>query len=154
MEIRTAKENDANVIMDFELTLFKKWDDMDPIDKIDENWFKSDDHMNRTLKFINDNSKKIFLAFEGDKCLGYLKAEINEREPFLKKVGYVSETYILEECRGKHIGTILLDKTLEWFKENNITWTIVSTHSMDKEAIGFWEKKGYKEYNKFLKMKA
>ncbi len=153
MEIRTAKENDAKIIMDFELTLFKKWDNMDPIDKIDESWFNSADHLKRTLKFINDNSKKIFLVFEGEKCLGYLKTEINEREPFLKKIGYISEAYILEECRGKHIGTTLLDKALEWFRQNNITWTTVSTHSMDKEAIGFWEKKGYKEYNKFFKMK-
>ena len=140
MEIRIAKKEDARIIMDFEFMLFKKWDSMDPIDKIDESWFKSKEHLKQTVNPINDASKRIFLAFENNKCLGYLKVEINEREPFLKKVGYVSETYVIEESRGMHVGSKLLDKALVWFKENNIAWTTVSTHSLDKEAIGFWEK--------------
>jgi len=153
MEIKIAKEKDAKIIMDFELSLFRKWDKIDPIDTIDESWFKSEKHLQRTIKFIKDDSKRIFLAFENNNCLGYLQVEINEREPFLKKVGYVSEIYIVEESRGRQLGSKLLDKALEWFREKGVVWTTVSTHSLDKEAIIFWEKKGYKEYNKFFKMK-
>ncbi len=153
MKIRTAGEDDAKLIMKFELKLFRKWDLMDPIDKIDESWFNSENHLERTLRTIKDFSKRIFLVFEGEKCAGYLKAEIKEREPFLKKTGYISETYILEGYRNRHIATLLLDKAIEWFRKNNISWTTVSTHSLDREAVRFWEKKGYKEYNKFFKRK-
>jgi hypothetical protein len=109
--------------------------------------------LKKTIACINDSTKRIFLALENNKCIGYLKAEISEREPFLDKVGYVSEIYILKEYRSKNVGSKLLDKALAWFKTNCITWTTVSTHSMDREAIDFWEKKGYKEYNKFFKKK-
>jgi ribosomal protein S18 acetylase RimI-like enzyme len=153
MEIRTAEKKDVKIVMEFEFELFQKWDRMDKIDMIDETWFNSNEHLKKTLKIIKDTSKQIFLAFEKNTCLGYLKAEISERELFLKKVGYVSEVYIITNARGKYVGSALLDKALEWFKKNNILWTTVSTHSKDVEAIGFWEKKGYKEYNKFFKMK-
>jgi len=126
---------------------------MDPIDTIKDSWFKSHEHFKRTTNFVSDTTKKIFLAFEGKVCLGYLKAEINSREPFLKKVGYVSEAYIIKDSRGKGVGSKLLNKALDWFKENELIWSTVSTHSLDEEAIVFWEKKGYKEYNKFFKMK-
>lgn len=153
MKIRTAKIEDVKTIMELDLSLFKKWDKIDRIDQIDRKWFESDAHHKRIIDSINDSSKKIILAFENDKCIGYIKAEVLEREPFLKKVGYVSEMYILEEYRNKHIGSKLLKNALTWFKKNNLCWTTVSTHSLDKDAIGFWEKKGYKEYNKFFKMK-
>jgi len=152
MKIRAAKEEDANVIMELEFVLFKKWDKMDMIDNIDKKWFGSKSHHKQTIDSINDPSKKIILAFKDDKCIGYLKAEIIEREPFLKKVGYVSETYVLEEYRNKHIGSKLLESALVWFKGNHLNWTTVSTHALDEDAIRFWEKKGYKEYNKFFKM--
>ena len=153
MEIRIAKDEDVKIIMKFELELFMKWDEIDPIDKIDKNWFGSKEHRNKIIKVISNPSKRIFLAFRNEVCSGYLKAEIIEREPFLKKVGYISEAYIVKNMRRKHIGSKLLNKALEWFKENDILYTTVSTHSKDIEAIDFWEKKDYVEYNKFFKRK-
>jgi GNAT superfamily N-acetyltransferase len=153
MDIRVADCNDSKIIMGFQFELFKKWDAIDPIDKIDKPWFNSKQHLEQTIDTINDNSKKIFLAFEKDRCIGYIKAEIIKREPFLKKTGYISEEYILAESRGRKAGSLLLKKALAWFKENDIRWSTVSTHSKDQSAIKFWKKKGYSEYNKFFKIK-
>jgi len=111
------------------------------------------DHKERILGFLNSKTKRLYVALFAKKIVGYLKAEILEREPFLQKVGYISETYIVPQYRGKMTGTKLVKLSLEWFKESGLNWTTVSTHSLDKQAINFWGKQGYREFNKFFKMK-
>ena len=106
-------------------------------------------HLSGSLTYKLDASG----SFSNTGVSGYLKAEIREREPFLKKVGYISEAYIIKEARRKYVGSLLLDHALKWFRDNDIIWTTVSTHSKDEDAIAFWEKKGYIEYNKFFKRK-
>lgn len=152
MNISIASEKDVDDVMQLEYNLFKKWDAIDPVDKIDENWFNSKQHVRHVNNYIKNDSNRIFLAFEEKKCLGYLKSEIREREPFLQKVGYIAEVFIVPQSRGKQIGTQLLDKAQEWFRQNKITWSTVSSHTLDNEAIAFWEKKGYEDFNRFFKM--
>ena len=66
----------------------------------------------------------------------------------------MSEIFITPNGRRKGCGKMLVKKAIGWFKENCLDWYTVSTHSLDKEAISFWESMGFKEYNKFFKMKA
>ena len=132
---RIAKEEDIGAIMKIQFELFKVWDSMDEIDKIDNSWFFSNDHKERILGFLNSKTKRLYVAFLQKKIVGYLKAEIIEREPFLQKVGYISETYIVPQHRDKMVGTKLVKLALEWFKESGLNWTTVSTHSLDKQAI-------------------
>ena len=150
---RIAKEEDIGAIMKMQFKLFKRWDSMDKIDKIDNSWFFSNDHKERILDLLNSKTKRLYVALFAKKIVGYLNAEILEREPFLQKVGYISETYIVPQHRDKMVGTKLVKLALEWFKESGLNWTIVSTHSLDKQAINFWGKQGYREFNKFFKMK-
>jgi ribosomal protein S18 acetylase RimI-like enzyme len=153
MKIKEATNEDATHLMELELMLFKKWDNIDLIDKIDLSWFNSKEHKKETIEYLNDKSKKTLLVFVDNNCIGYLKAEIIKRSSFLKKVGYISEIYISDKFRGNKLGTKLLEIALNWFKEKKLEWTTVSTHSLDNEALNFWKNKGYVEYNKFLKMK-
>lgn len=151
MKIRDASTEDIKQIMQLQSELFSKWDSMDEIDKIDNNWFLTKEHHKKIMEDIK--TKKIIVAEENNKVISYLKCEITEREPFLKKVGYISETYMIPEYRRQKIGTELLNKALEWFKENKLEWATTSTHSLDSEANDFWKRKNYKEYNNFFKMK-
>lgn len=153
MQIKEASEADVQSLMNLELALYKKWDAMDKIDNINERWFLSENHKQSVISYLNSKSNKLFICLVDNKTVGYLKAEIKEREPFLKKVGHISETFIFPDFRGKKIGSELLSHALTWFKENKLIWTTVSTHSLDEEANNFWQRKGYKEFNKTFKMK-
>jgi len=43
-----------------------------------------------------------------------------ERKPFLQKAGYIAETYLLPESRGKGVGTALFRKAIGWFEKRGI----------------------------------
>ena len=153
MKIRELEVKDKKQVKNLIFNLFSKWDDLDEIDMINKEWFNSkefDLYFNKIL--INDNIKFLVLELE-DNIVSYIKGEILLREPFLKKVGNISEIYTLEEVREKGYGKKLFNELILWFKKNNLDWFVVSTHSLDEEAISFWENKGFKEYNKYFKLK-
>ena len=153
MNIIVVKQKDIPQLMEYQFKLFLNWDSIDEADKLDITWFKSNEHKKNLTKNIKDKNKRFFIIQHNNHIIGYLKAEIITREPFLKKVGYISEIYITPEYRGKDFGTLLVNSSLNWFRRHKLLWTTVSTHVSDRNANLFWKKKGYKEFNKTFKMK-
>lgn len=80
--------------------------------------------------------EKNFLAFDGNKLIGGAIGNINYNWYFLDLL-YVNENY-----RGKDIGTTLINKIEETAKELELTGIRMET--WDFQALGFYEKMGYK----------
>lgn len=151
MKIRKLQSKDFSQMCHLMLALYSKWDRMDPIDKIDKKWFCSRKHYNYLKGLCRDKNMIILVAEEDSKIVSYMSAEVLEREPFLQKVGHLLEAYTLSEYRGRGIANRLLNSIYTWFKEKKIKWYTASTHSLDDSAILFWEKRGFKEFNKNFK---
>lgn len=151
MKITKLRKDDVKELSVLMLKLYQKWDDIDPIDKINRDWFGSKKHFDYINKLMNDKYCLILIAKENNKIISYLIAFIKERQPFLQKVGDISETYTIPEFRRKGVAKRLTETAFEWFKKNNLKWFTVSTHTMDKEAISFWKKRGFVEFNKNFK---
>ncbi|MBS3175653.1 hypothetical protein J4457_00255 [Candidatus Woesearchaeota archaeon] len=76
----------------------------------------------------------------------------SKHDSILKKmIGNQGTMLLVAEDGKKLIGYNL--KTVEWFRRKKLKWSFVSTHSQDTEAIQFWEKINYREFNKTFKMK-
>ncbi|MBW2982124.1 GNAT family N-acetyltransferase [Candidatus Woesearchaeota archaeon] len=155
MNIRKAKKEDIPEIKELVLKLFSKWDKMDPADKLDKSWFKKS-KSNRFYIDLLKKKDKLLLVAEEKKIVGYLLLETKHRDPFIKenKIGYFSELFVLPEHRGKGISKEFFKQADRWFKKKKFKWIQVSTHSLDKPAIRFWEKHGFTEFNKYFKKKA
>lgn len=154
MKIRQLRKEDIKEIAPLMLDLYKKWDKIDPIDRIDKGWFCSNKHYNYLRKIINDR-KHLFLVVEIDKkIVAYLLAKFEKRKPFLQKTGYIAETYTNFKYRGNGIASALLKRVFVWFKKNNLRWLVVETHSIDQGAISFWQNRGFEEFNKCFKLKS
>ncbi len=153
MMVRKLKKSDAGKIAPLMLELYKKWDKIDPIDKINKSWFYSKKLPGYVKKLIGNKNKLLLVAESGSEITGYLLAEVEERKPFLQTAGYIAETFVMPGHRGEGIASALLKKALEWLRKRKIKYAFVGTHSLDKEAISFWKKKGFKEFNKFFKLK-
>ena len=152
-EIREAKSEDIQQLMKLEKTLFSKWDELDTIDKISIEWFSSEFHKKHLTEVLKDTKNKVFVLVDKDNIIGYVKAHLFCREPFLERVGYVSELYVEKSHRSQGGGKRLLDESIKWFKQQKIKWTTTSTHLLDSEEISFWKKRGYEEFNTFFKMR-
>ena len=153
MDIRELKESEVNLIIPLMKSLYKKWDKIDPIDRIDGDWFSSTGCLDYLRNIISDKNKSFLVVFEDNKIIGYLFAEIETRKPFLQKTGYLAELYVLPDYRGSGLGSELFKKAMDWFNKKDIKRVTVGTHSFDDEAISFWESKGFVEFNKSFKLK-
>ena len=151
MKIRKLKKGDIKQVALLRYKLYLTWDAMDPIDKIDRKYFKSQKHYNLLTKWVTDRKRLILVAEENKEIVAFFYSYIMERAPFLQKVGYMAEGYVDPKYRKQGIGAKMLSDTKNWFKKNKLKWTVLSTHSLDKSANKFWKNRGFKEFNKFYK---
>ena len=116
-------------------------------------WFGSESYKKHLTNVLKDSKNKVFVLVDKASIVGYVKAHLFCREPFLEKVGYVSELFVEKSYRSQGVGKQLLNEAIKWFKQQKIKWTTTSTILLDSEAIIFWKKQGYEEFNTFFKMR-
>lgn len=56
----------------------------------------------------------------------------------------IKRMYTLPECRGKGIAKTILNELEHWAKEENYNTAILETGHLQKDAIGLYQKLGYK----------
>jgi ribosomal protein S18 acetylase RimI-like enzyme len=103
-------------------------------------------------RFITDQLKKattlLIVAEKNNKIIGYLLAEIRDRLPFqtLKKTGFIFDIVVAEKERCKGIGTLLLNRSFEFFKKKKISTVMLSVSEKNSGAIKFYEKHKFITY--------
>ena len=116
---------------------------------IDTNF--SDEHM---LKEINTKGSTFFIAYLNNKPVAYLKINIGEAQT--EKQGNdsleIQRIYVLSECKGKRIGSLLMKIAEEEAVKANCKriWLGVWEHNV--AALAFYGKKGYKRFSEHVFM--
>jgi GNAT superfamily N-acetyltransferase len=150
---RELRADEIKKIAPLMLLLYEKWDRIDPLDRIERDWFLTERQYAYLTEIFDDHNKVFFGAYCKEKLIGYLLAEVEERKPFLQTAGYIAETYTIPEYRGKGAGSAMVKKAFEWFRARKLEWIMVGAHSMDAAAVSFWQNRGFTEFNKILKQK-
>ncbi len=100
------------------------------------------------------NKDEIHLVAEENKQLvGYAASEIikNPGWATYKKQGHLYNLYITPEHQKEGIGTKLLEKSLEWFKEKKIQDLKIMSYVENARARKLYNKYGFKDYLLILK---
>jgi len=128
--------------------------------KIDPTYFDITKHArNKFLRFvkkkIKDGNSKLLVAIVDDKIVGYILGWVKERPPIfkLKKVGYISDCFVVKEFRGKGIGEKLTQRMLAWFRTKKLNHVELVVTSRNKLGLTVWENLGFKEYRKIMRKK-
>jgi len=148
MIIREATEKDEEKIKE----LIKKLHAFEiPMEEL---YVAKPDTADRNLMFFKHKTKNnngtIFVVEIDDKIIGYAVCWIERRPTYLYKVdkiGYISDVFVEEPYRGRGIGSALLGKILEWFKNKNIKYVELSVLAKNEKAKKFYEKHGFKVYS-------
>ncbi|MBK1812144.1 GNAT family N-acetyltransferase [Clostridium sp. YIM B02505] len=132
-----------------------------------EQWMKRTGEENRTyaLDKIKDGTMKGYLAFDGDKCIGWCNA--NDVHKFVRiekdlehivkdnKVGSIICFVIHQEYRGQGIARLLLRRAVDDFKDQGfdavITVPVENTETPEKQyrgALNMYKELGFKEVEK------
>ena len=132
-------------LMDYEMGLLKP-----DMLEIQLNW-ESKKTREEIETVMNDPAKIIFLAENDDNetvgfIVGAVSKGIQDNEGLL-------DIYIMEQYRGKGIGTELMDTIFDWFRSENCKSVMINAYSDNKKAIEFYKKYGLELSGVTFKMK-
>lgn len=109
-----------------------------------------DKYFKKTIDEVYKNNGKIYLAKEENKILGIIIGIINNEETDsydfrCPKRGRIMEFIVSKKCRGKGIGSALLDKIENYFKNLDCKAILLDAFSYNENAKVIYESKGYKD---------
>lgn len=155
MEIREANPADIPLLVLFGQKLTKMHLDFDPeYYTFDEKEFPSA-FANWIRSQIDLPSSIVVVAKENDEIVGFLSGFVKYLFPWfnIKKVGHVSFMFIDEKYRGKGVGTKMVDAAKRWFKNEGLYYIELYVNENNKNGLSFWKNMGFKDFQKFLRMK-
>lgn len=150
LTIKKATIEDLNTIQDLNNKLFElEYNNFDPSLKIGwpyeiagEEYFKD----------LIEN-QIIYLAIMNNEIVGYLAGSIHVEYSYnTNSLAELDNMFILEEYRKYGIGTKLFNEFKKYCKENNIQELKVTASSKNLNAIKFYQKNGFEEFETTLKM--
>ena len=101
------------------------------------------------LEEIENNNGKVYLAIEDDKAIGLIMGTIIKYDDndyldyTCPKAGEITELIVSSKARGKNIGTKLMEKLEQYFKDNDCKWIHVDVFSYNVRGKNFYNKLGY-----------
>jgi ribosomal protein S18 acetylase RimI-like enzyme len=106
-------------------------------------------------KLINDGKCFFLLAKDKDEIVGYTIAYKEEVSgvPVLKdrKWIHIDDLAVKSKQRKKGLGSMIMEEVERWAKRNKYNEIDLNVWLFNKNAINFYEKKGYKAYSQKMR---
>ena len=110
---------------------------------------------NEGKKYFEDliNNHFVVVALLDDEIVGYLAGTINEKGSYENiQYGEINNMFIKDSYRGYGVGKALVNEFKMYCKSKGINDLIVTASSKNKNAINFYKKNGFEEFNLTLTM--
>lgn len=99
------------------------------------------------------------VAKDGDQVVGFLFCNISRLSGYSYEgsplFGYISDTYVLPEYRGRHVAGRLTEMACQWLKESDVGYVELKVLESNRNAHRFWNSQGFnpttRVYGKKLK---
>jgi len=151
-KIEVATIDDLKNIQELNLLLFKK--EREEFDKtLNCEWPMSEDGEAYFKECITGEEKCAFVARLDDKIVGYLVGRTHKDKVFhriLPLLAGLDNMLVLEEYRGKGIGTRLYQSFKDWSKSKGIGKIQVLASIQNTDGINFYHQNGFVDYDLIL----
>lgn len=107
-------------------------------------------------KYFNNmlNNETVYIALDKERVIGYLAGRINiQGSCVTKSLAGVDNMFVLEQYRKYGIGTKLMNAFKDYCSQNKIEELKVTASAKNKNAIEFYMKNGFNEFEITLKQK-
>ncbi len=102
---------------------------------------------------LEDETRRILLAWEADRAVGFADAQLRDSLMLGKKVGVIQDFFVREERRRHNVGTALLVTLTTQLKAAGCAAITASCRKVDGSSQDFLEKRGFvKEKYGFLRV--
>ncbi len=136
IRLRPAKEADVNEMSQLLLQLFS----------IENDFVPDRDKQSRGLKLLLDTlGAYIVVAEEQGRVVGMASLQVLVSTAEGGYVGQVEDVVVDKECRGKGVGTALLDHLHKWAQDNGLTRLHLGADKENSAALQFYSRSGWKQ---------
>lgn len=148
--IRNADLNDLLYIQELNNNLFNL--ELENYDTtLVKDWAISDKGKEYFSDLINNHF--VAVALLDNEIIGYLAGTINDKGSYENiQYGEINNMFIKDNCRGYGVGKSLVNEFKKYCKDNNINNLIVTASSKNINAINFYKKNGFDDFNLTLTM--
>lgn len=99
------------------------------------------------------NNYYVVVALLNDEIVGYLAGTINEKGSYENvQYGEIRNMFIKDNCRGYGVGKKLVKEFKLYCRNNGLNDLIVTASTKNINAINFYKKNGFEDFNLTLTM--
>lgn len=117
-----------------------------------EKYLKENFSSEQLEKEIRNENSKFFIVESNGETLAYMKLNFDEAqtEQGHNNTLEVQRIYVLEKCQGKGIGNLLMERSIEISRENDLNYIWLGVWENNIDAIRFYEKLGFEKFDKHI----
>jgi ribosomal protein S18 acetylase RimI-like enzyme len=97
---------------------------------------------------FSEISTKLIVAEEEEEIVGFMLCLLSPNAPVFKdrKIGVISDVYVLEERRRKGVAKNMLNYAIKWFEKNKVRSIQLGVAHDNYEARAAWRQVGFSPY--------
>ncbi len=172
IRVRLASNSDLEAISDLYKKEMSFHEQFDPL-------FALSKEFNGVIyfsRFIENPENLILVAEETGKIIGYIhirilkeKAQKNKSKwakfkkewlggkktspRFNIRWGYVADCFVESKYRQQGIGSLLLDKSIDWLRSRDVPFLDLEVHSLNESGINFWQANEFETFKLMMRKK-
>jgi GNAT superfamily N-acetyltransferase len=108
------------------------------------------EHLDELFQRVAAKQGKVFVAEDEGSPVGWAVCHVDQHDPFVvqdeRTFGYVSELYVDEPMRGRHVGRALLKCCEDYFRSLGLKTVLIGALSGNVRAIYAYRAAGYADY--------
>lgn len=143
INIRQARTDEVEKLQFLDDEVFIHDVEFDP--DLDMTWAKGEKGRTYFSNLVNDPNSCCLLAEDNDKAVGYLVASFKDTIYRKSKCAELQNMGVSPDYRSKGIGSMLIQKCLEWAKTQGFQKVYVNAYFGNLDAIKFYKKNGFVE---------
>ncbi len=146
IEVREAKKDDLPSVVNLWEKLAKYHSELS--DEFDLAWDSRRRWSSYLHKKYSEISTKLIVADEDGRLVGFMLCMLSPNHPIFKerKIGLISDVYVLPERRGKGITKKMLDVAIKWFRKNKVRSLHLTAAFANKEGQEVWRLLGFEPF--------
>ncbi len=93
-------------------------------------------------------STKLVVAEEDGRLVGFMLCLLSPNTPVYaeRKIGVISDVYVIPERREKGVTKLMFDHAVQWFRKNKVKSIQLGVAAVNPEALAVWRKMGFEPF--------
>jgi len=144
--IRPAAAADLDAIVALWMAMMREHESFDPRVRLADT--ADNAYRQYARHYITRGDAAVFVAEHGHEVIGFSLAYRTRNLPMFRPVqyGYLSDLVVQGTWQGRGVGTALLEKTKQWFRQRGIARIQLQVYSRNTSALAFWRKRGFSDF--------